>query len=145
MLSGGSTVSWSVTSAATTVTVQVSPWEKSELGSSVKVVGPPETVAVCAPLALQEIEYHEPVTLTGSLNVIETLEPTSTPEAPLGGTVEATLGATSAAHDVVGEPVLRGVGAPAAKSEPLSSVSVQPAFLRSTAVVLLGAVVGALP
>ena len=38
------------TCAATTVTVQTSPPTKSVLGFRVKVVGPPVTVAACAPL-----------------------------------------------------------------------------------------------
>src|ERR1700759_4278039 len=48
-------------------------------------------------------------------------------------------------HDVAIEEALRGVGAPAAKSAALSSLSVQPAPPRLAAVVLLSVDVGPLP
>src|ERR671922_90709 len=83
MLSGGSVASWSLTFAAKTVTVHVSDPTKSESGSSVKVVGPPLTVAEWPSLELQEIEYQLPVTFTGSLNVIVTLLFNATSPAPL--------------------------------------------------------------
>jgi hypothetical protein len=56
--------------------------------------------------------------------------------------------APGAAHPeqaLVGEEVLRGFGASAVKSVALLSVSVQPLAPRRTAVVLLGAAVGAEP
>src|SRR5262245_55716199 len=71
IVSGGSSVSWSVTFAATMVTVQFSLEAKSEVGSRVNVVGPPETVAAWVPDVPQTIENQEPVTFTGSLNVTE--------------------------------------------------------------------------
>src|SRR5690349_17969453 len=143
MLSGGSFVSWSVSLAAKTVAVQLSPCVKSESGSSVKDVGPPEAVAVCVPLATHEIEYHEPVTLTGSLKVIATFEPTGMPEAPSPETVLATLGAVSALQSWNGEAVFRGVGAPVEKSAALLSLSMQPEPFRRSAFVFDGA--GAAP
>src|SRR5207302_3810898 len=94
--SGGSLVSWSVTSAATIVTVQVSPPAKSVAGSSVNVVGPPLTVAVCGPLVPHEIVYQPSATSTGSLNVIATFEPDATPVAAFAGVVAVTAGAWSA-------------------------------------------------
>ncbi|MCW0438027.1 hypothetical protein NB723_002991 [Xanthomonas sacchari] len=48
-------------------------------------------------------------------------------------------------HRLTGAALLRGVGAPVAKSALLLSLSVQPPLPRSTARVLLGAAVGALP
>src|SRR6266540_3651256 len=137
MLSGGSFVSWSVTFAAKTVTVQVSAAAKSESGSSVKLVGPPLTVAVWAPLVVQLSEYQEPVTSTGSLKPIVTLLLTATSTAPALGFRLTTEGAASL--------VPRGFGAPTSKSLALLSVSVPPAAFRRAAVVLLGAAVGPLP
>jgi hypothetical protein len=58
MLSGGSFVSWSVTEAAKTVTVQVSPFVKSVLGLIVKTLGPPVTTVsttLRVPLVAQTI------------------------------------------------------------------------------------------
>src|SRR6188508_3117619 len=95
MLSGGSLESWSVTCAAMTVTVQVSSWLKSESGFKVKVVGPPETVAECAPLAPQLIVNQVPVTLTGSENVSVMSLPTGTPVAESAGDVTEICGAAS--------------------------------------------------
>src|SRR5437588_7782503 len=137
MLSGGSLVSWSVTFAAKTVTVQVSPWTKSVLGSRVNVVGPPLTVALCPPLVAQEIEYQLPVTSTGSVNVMETFAFTATSVAPFAGDVLATAGAASLPQIWVGVSVVRGAGAPAAKSAELLSVSWQPPLLRRAAVVFV--------
>src|SRR5437763_10649734 len=102
MLSGGSVASWSVTFAAKIVTVHVSAPAKSASGSSVKVVGPPLTVAVWPPLEPQEIENQLPATFTGSLNVIVTLLFSATSPAPLAGLVLVTVGAWS--------PLLRGFG-----------------------------------
>src|ERR687884_2332244 len=128
MLSGGSIMSWSVTFAAKTVTVQVSEPTKSLSGSSVNVVGPPLTAAVWPSLELHEIENQLPVTFTGSLKVIVTLLDRATSPAPLDGLVLETVGAAS--------PVLRGLGAPALKSVLLLSVSTLPPPFRSAAVVL---------
>ena len=94
--SGGSVVSWSETCAATIVTVQLSPAAKSESGSIVKVVGPPLAAAVWVPLVAHEIEYHEPVTLTGSLKVTETFAAVATSVASIPGEREVTDGAASA-------------------------------------------------
>src|ERR671937_302530 len=135
MLSGGSFVSWSVTLAAKTVTVQVSPWTKSALGSSVKVVGPPLTDAVWPSLVPHEIEYQLPVTSTGSVKVMEMFALTATSVAPFAGEVLATAGAVSLPQIWVGVRVVRGAGAPATKSAPLLSVSWQPPLLRKSAVV----------
>src|SRR5687768_12116170 len=95
MLSGGSSVSWSVTWLAKTVAVQAWPPAKSASGSSVKVVGPPLATAVWAPLELHAIENQLPVTSTGSLKVIVTFEPSGTLKAPSVGFVEETVGAGS--------------------------------------------------
>ncbi len=134
MLSGGSMASWSVTCAAMTVTVQDSLFAKSRSGFSVKVVGPPETVAVCAPLEAQLIENHEPATFTASENVIATLAEVATFVAASAGFVDVTVGAASA------PPVLlSGSGAAAVKSVALLSVSIAPPPRRIAAVVLPGA------
>src|SRR5215207_2662033 len=74
MLSGGSFESWSVTCAATIVTVQLSPAAKSTFGLIVKVAGPLVTTVSTTfrvPLVAQTIVNQLPATLTGSLNVTE--------------------------------------------------------------------------
>ena len=82
--SGGSSVSWSVTFAARIVTVHSSFGAKLVAGSSVNVTGPPLAVAVCAPLEAQLIANQLPVTLTGSLKPIVTLESIDAPTLPCG-------------------------------------------------------------
>ena len=77
-------MSWSVTLAATMVTVQDSPPTKAVAGSRVKLPGPPEAVAGCAPLVAQLIENQLPVTSTGSLKVIVRLAQDGTPVAAVG-------------------------------------------------------------
>src|SRR5437764_13492844 len=134
MLPGGSFVSRSVTFAANTVTVQLSEPTKSESGSSVKVVGPPLTLAVWPPLELHEIENQLPVTFTASLKVIVMLLPSAASPAPFAGVVLETVGAWS--------PLLRGFGAPTVKSALLLSVSTLPPPFRRAAVVLLSVAVG---
>src|SRR3954471_13692559 len=94
--SGGSFVSWSDTWAAKTVTVQVSPAEKSVPGSSVNVVGPPLVVALCDPLVPHEIESQAAPSVTGSLNVTEMFAAVATSVAPALGVVELIRGAASA-------------------------------------------------
>jgi len=84
---------------------------------------------------------HAPLTVTGSLKVMPMLASSGTPVAPSAGRVEATCGPV--AHGASGDDVLRGAGAPAAKSAALLSVSVQPPSARKAAVVLLS--VGAAP
>jgi hypothetical protein len=88
-------LSWSVTWAATIVTVQVSLPTRSVSGLSVQVVGPPETVAVCAPEVVQEMVNHVPVTSTGSLKVTVMSEVGFTPSALSAGVVAVTVGAAS--------------------------------------------------
>src|SRR5256885_12943223 len=138
MLFGGSRVSWSVTSEATTVTVHLSEKSKSVVGSSVNVAGPPLWAAVCEPLIAHETVYHAVETFTGSLNVIVifVLKPTSL--APASGELAVTTGALSPVQKWKGDAVFRGFGAPAAKSIAFLSESVQPLSARRSAVVLLG-------
>src|SRR6266545_3866310 len=127
MVSGGSFVSTSWTALPVTVTVQLSPAEKSVAGSRVNVVGPPETVALCAPLVAQAIENAPASTVTGSLNVTLTFEAATTPVAPPAGVVELTVGAASPPpHGAAAVLELRGAGGPALKSAEFESVSVQP-------------------
>src|SRR5688500_1424702 len=95
MVSGGSSLSWSATWLATTVTVHSSPSTKSLSGLSVKLVGPPLTVAVCAPLVAQAIVNQLPVAFTGSLKVMSIFASSATPVALLAGVVLATVGALS--------------------------------------------------
>ena len=95
MAFGGSSVSSSVTLAATTVTVHVSPPTKFAVGSSVKLPGPPDAVAGWLPLVAQLIEYQPSVTLTGSLKVIVRFAQDGTPVALAAGNVDATRGAES--------------------------------------------------
>jgi hypothetical protein len=61
----------------------------------VKVVGPPVTAAVWAPEVAQVRSNQVPVTLTGSLKVIEGEASSATFGVPFAGVVDATLGATS--------------------------------------------------
>src|ERR1051326_8543128 len=98
MLSGGSPASASVTCAATTVTVQVSPAVESGVGSGVKVVGPPLSANVCAPDVLQLIVNDEPDALTASSNVTLTLVSGDVVLA-LVGVVAETLGGVSVVND----------------------------------------------
>src|SRR5215207_11239978 len=99
MLSGGSPASWSVTCAATTVTVQRSPPAKSTPGLSVKVVGPPVTTAVCAPLVAQETVNQLPATFTGSLKVMLMSALVVAPVAPFAGVVDETAGGVSTVQE----------------------------------------------
>src|SRR3989442_726559 len=101
MLFGGSTVSWSVTSDASTVTVQLSENEKSDVGSSVNVVGPPLWAAVCEPLVMHTIVNQVLETFTGSLNVTVMVVLKPTPTAPSSGEVAVTAGAVSPPHDAL--------------------------------------------
>ena len=127
-----------MTWAPTIVTVQVSLFAKSTLGLSVKVVGPPDSAAAWPPLVAQLIENHDPATVTGSENVIETLLVVAMLVAPSAGDVAVTVGAVSAAPTL-----LSGSGGPAVKSALLLSVSVAPPAARIAAVVLLSARGGA--
>src|SRR5215207_2160326 len=98
MLSGGSALSWSVTCAAKTVTLHVSLNVKSTFGLIVKVVGPPVTTVSATlrvPVVGQTIWNQLPVTLTGSLNVIDRFELSATLVAPFAGVVAVTDGAWS--------------------------------------------------
>ena len=87
IVSGGSCVSASDTPTSSTVTVHASPSEKSASGPSVYVVGPPESVNECVPLAAQEIANVSTATETGSLKVTTTSEPVETSAAPFAGVV----------------------------------------------------------
>src|SRR4051794_15601393 len=117
IVSGGSFVSWSLTFAATIVAVQDSLEAESEVGSRVKVVGPPVTAAAWVPDVAQTIENQEPVTLTGSVKVTERFEPTATSVAPFEGVVVCTAGAWSPA------PAVTEISStPTHSSEPPASV-----------------------
>src|SRR5438477_9900375 len=129
MKSGGSTVSTSLTCDFEIVTVQVSFSAKSVPGSIVNVTGPPAHEAACAPLVGHVIANHGSVTSTGSLNVTVIDASRATDVASAAGIVETTAGAVSV--------VVRGFGAPTAKSFALLSVSCAPPFLRSAAVVFV--------
>jgi hypothetical protein len=93
--SGGSSTSTSVTFEASTVTVQVSPIEKSVSGSSVKLCGPPLCVAVCAPLVAQAMLYQPAAATTGSEKFTVMFVASATSIAPFVGDVELTIGAAS--------------------------------------------------
>ena len=98
--SGGSFASWSVTLAATIVSVHASPGTNSLVGSSVKLVGPPLALAVRVPETLQASVNHAPLTFTGSLKVTVRLAPGGTSVAPSAGYVEVTSGAASGESQV---------------------------------------------
>src|SRR5438094_4293007 len=116
MLFGGSTVSWSVTSDARTVTVQPSEKARSDVRSSVNVVGPPVWTAVCEPLVAHAIVYQAVETFTGSLNVTVMFVLNGTSVAPASGDVAVTAGALSPVQKWTGDAVLRGAGGGAVKS-----------------------------
>src|SRR2546427_10797541 len=145
MLFGGSAVSWSVTSEARTVTVQLSEKAKSTTGSSEYVAGPPLWMAAWEPLEAQAIVYQAVETSTGSLKVIAMFVLKPTPTAPDRGDVAVTAGALSPGQKWKGDAVFRGLGAPTAKSAPLLSVSTQPSLIRIAAVGLLRLGVGPVP
>src|SRR2546429_6783073 len=69
----------------------------------------------------------------------------SIPQFGVGEGVGVGLGEGLTPHEVDAERLFRGLGAPVAKSELLLFVSVQPLLIRTTAVVLLGADVAAVP
>src|ERR1051326_1701552 len=100
MLSGGSFASASVTPAARTVTVQVSPCVKSTVGSSVNVALGLELVEnVCAPEVAQLMVKLAPLAFTGSLKLTVTFVAAPTLVAPFAGVVELTLGAVSMVNE----------------------------------------------
>ena len=76
--------------------MQLSPGEKSVVGLSVNVVGPPVTAALCRPDAVQLIVNQGSATMTGSLNVTVRLVLGSTFLASAAGVVLTTDGAASA-------------------------------------------------
>ena len=141
--SGGSFSSWSVTAAACTVAVQLSLRTKSSAGSRVNVVPSPLTVTAWSPLLVHASVNAPSAALTGSEKEISTSASSATSRSPAAGSVELTLGAVSASQKTRGRLELRGVGAPAAKSAALSSVSWQPLTARWSEVVLEA--VGAAP
>src|SRR5437879_10564207 len=116
MLFGGSAVSWSVTSEARTVTVQLSEKAKSTTGWSEYVAGPPLWMAAWEPLEAQAIAYQAVETSTGSLKVIVMFVLKPTPTAPDRGGVAVTAGALSPVHNVEGGAGLRGCGGAAGVS-----------------------------
>jgi hypothetical protein len=83
----------------------------------VKLVGPPETVAVWG-AAQGAGDNQVPVTFTGSLKSIVRLPVTATSTAAFAGVVVETEGAASFAQTLSGEAVFLGVGAPTVKSAP---------------------------
>ena len=112
IVSGGSSTSLSETCAPTIVTVHVSSWTKSALGFRVKDSGPPPAAAVCAPLVVQEMENHDPLTVTGSLKFTVMFASTATPVAPAAGVVEETCGAASVETMCAPRPVKSSVAKP---------------------------------
>src|SRR5688572_9169086 len=78
-------VAASVTPAAKTVRVTVSPSAKGASGVSVKLTGPPDTAAVWAPLSSPERVNEAAEKLTASLKVKVTGDATGTLTAPGAG------------------------------------------------------------
>src|ERR1044071_1757527 len=115
MLSGGSPASVSVTCAATTVTVHVSPSVKSESGLSVQVVGPDLRLYECVPELVHEIVNEEPPALTGSSNVTVMLVAGMETEAFVG-VVAVTLGGVSVVNDQTKFAAMLSGGSPASLS-----------------------------
>ena len=121
MAFGGSSVSWSVTWAASTVTVHDSSDSKSSVGSRENAVGPPVTTAACEPDFVQLMVNHGSTTSTGSENVTETLASKATSAVSFAGVVAATVGATSTTRGV------RLNSSTARPSSELEDVEVDPA------------------
>src|SRR6185436_7842862 len=115
MLSGGSPASASVTCAAMTVTVQVSPPVKSLSGSIVNVVGPPLRLYECVPDVVHEIVNEEPPALTASSNVTVTLVSGAVVLAFVG-VVALTLGGLSVVNDQTKLAARLSGGSPASLS-----------------------------
>src|ERR1051326_3377769 len=115
MLSGGSPASVSVTCAATTVTVHVSPSLKSVSGLSVQVVGPPLRLYECVPDVVHEIVNEEPPALTASLNVTVMLVAGVETE-EFVGVVAVTLGGVSVVNDQTKFAAMLSGGSPASLS-----------------------------
>jgi hypothetical protein len=137
MKSGGSLESWSLTWLAETVTVHCALLAKLTVGFKVKLVGPPETVAVWVVLP-QVILNQLLMTVTGSLKLMVMLASTRTLEAFLPGELLETKGAISLPPPPPPPPPPeeeRGLGVPTVKSETLLSVSVMPSLFLSAAVV----------
>ena len=108
-----------------------------------EVVGPPLTVAAWRQLVAHSIVNHVPVTLTGSLKVIEMFAARATPIAPFAGVVDATVGARSTPGHAFDEPgvegrsrkssvVLVGVGAVGAAADALGPPAPLPVSARPT-------------
>src|SRR3954469_2828169 len=95
MLSGGSLASWSVTNAALTWTVTVSPCAKSVSGSTVHVDGPPFTTNVWFPVPEPVTGKDCLVAFTASENVTPIVLVTATLMALSTGSVVETDGAAS--------------------------------------------------
>src|SRR5215204_1501910 len=100
MLSGGSPASTSVTFAATTVTVQIVPTGKSEIGSRTKLLTPPgaagKTVkAIGVATGHSNVNAVESRILTFSLKLIVMLVFVATWIAPFVGIVVVTAGGVS--------------------------------------------------
>ena len=95
IVSGGSSVSWSVTWSPMTRKVQVSSAVNVPSGSRSYVLELALTVkvAVWAPLVAQLSVNQVPATSTGSVNVTDRLASSATPVAPSVGVVDWTAGA----------------------------------------------------
>src|SRR3954447_2309339 len=122
------------TSSVCTLAVHDSSRTKSAFGSSMYSLGPPLSAKSWAPLRVQVIVKLSAVRSIGPLKVNVTLLSSGTSFWPLAGFVEVTA---------TGGGLLRGFGGPTVKSAALLSVSTAPPPLRSAAVVLVRAGVGA--
>jgi hypothetical protein len=116
------------------VTVHVSPGLKLTFGVMTHVA-PASVLATVASVCEPEpqlMSYQPESTKTGSEKVTVML-------ASYGAMVRPDVGSTVTTNGPISlmTAVRRGFGAPATKSEPLTSVSVVPPFLRMSAVVLL--------
>src|SRR4051812_41527503 len=87
-------LAWSTTWVPSTLTKIVSLLGSVDGGDRVKVMGPPDTLAVIGPVAALVIVNHGPVKLTDSLKVIVIGLVTETLVAPLAGEVATTTGGT---------------------------------------------------
>src|SRR5215813_3987067 len=125
------------TAEARTVALHIAPAGSETEGVTVNRTGPSEVVVGIGPAVSQASENQSAAMVSGSLKVTRIVVSVGTPVALLGGAVEVTVGGPAAAQAVGATLVLRGFGAAAAKSAPLSPVSWHPPKARNAAVVLL--------
>src|SRR5215468_696461 len=126
--------SWPCTAEACTVALHIAPAGSGTEGVTENRTGPSDVVVGIGPAGSQTSENQSAAMVTGSLKVTRIVVSLGTPVALLAGVVDVTDGGPADAQAAGAAPVLRGFGAAAPKSAPLSSVSWHPPRARSAAV-----------